>query len=116
MRPIPEKHKIIIDSDPYFERCCLTGYHKSQVKIDIHHAWDYAGRQINELWAYMPIWNRKHNYNGDPDAVHRSQETKEYVQYLSLLRATPEDLAKYPKKNWQQIRIYLEKKYGKSKI
>lgn len=112
MRPIPKKLKAELLADPYYKRCCLTGF--TRFKIDFHHAWDYGGKQINEAWAIMPVWVRKHSPQGDKDSVHNCKATKEYVQYLSLKRATPKDLKKYPKKNWQQVFNYLDKKYGKA--
>lgn len=115
MRPIPTKHKITINSDKYYSKCCLTGMTNNSVKIDIHHAWDYQGKQINELWAYMPVWEKMHLPTGLPNSVHNSRETREYVQYLSLLRATEEDLKKYPRKDWKQIFNYLSKKYEQTR-
>lgn len=110
MRPIPPAHRKIIDSDPYYRKCCLTG--ETAGKIDLHHSFEYKGSQISELWAYMPIISRKHSPQGDADSVHRCKVTMEKVQYLSLLRATEADLKKYPKKNWKQLFSYLSKKYG----
>lgn len=35
----------------------------------------------------------------------------ENAKWLSLKKATEEDLAKYPRKNWSQLKKYLNKKY-----
>jgi hypothetical protein len=112
MNPIPHLVRKECEADPYYKKCCLTGKESWEVKIDWHHAFDYSGTQINEKWAIMPIWWYMHSSNGDEKSVHNSKKTREFVQYLSLLRATPEDLAKYPKKNWIQIFNYLRQKHG----
>lgn len=110
MNPIPQKLKEEILADDYYKKCCLTGIIND--KIDWHHAWQYAGKQINEKWAIMPIWWRKHAYYGDKDSVHNSLITKEYVQYLSLLRTDISDLKKrMPKKDWEQEFLRLHNKY-----
>lgn len=96
--------------DPYYKKCCLTG--TSNEKIDWHHVWRYGGSQINEAWAIMPIWWRKHSPYGDKDSVHNCRETKEQVELLSLQRATVEDLAKYPRVDWENLKQYFKSKYG----
>lgn len=114
MRKIPLELRQELENDPYYRKCCLTGLSKN-IKIDWHHAWLYAGKQINEKWAIMPVWNRKHNFNGDTDSVHNCNETKEKVKLMSLLRADLDDLAKrYPKKNWSQELEYLNNKFNKN--
>ncbi len=114
MRPIPKNLLDDILKDDYYKRCCLTHADNKDVKIDFHHAWQYAGRQINEKWAIMPIWWKKHSPLGDKDSVHNCRETKEYIQYLSLLRADIKDLIKrMPRFDWQKEFNYLNKKYGR---
>lgn len=97
MRPIPQNQKDIINTDPYF-RVCARKNHECSGRITIEHAWIYAGRQINEMWAFVPLCTYHHLYEG---------LDKEENQRISLRRATDEDLAKYPKKDWQQLRKYL---------
>ena len=109
MNPINNDLRKEISDDSYYKTCCITG--KQNVKIDWHHVWIYAGKQINEKWAIMPIWEMKHSPMGDNDSVHRCKETRELVQYLSLKRATDDDLEKYPNKNWKLIFKNLKEKY-----
>ena len=100
-----------MDEDPFYNRCCLTGY--TGTRIDWHHCFTYRSRQINEAWAIMPVWEQKHSPQGDKDSVHNCKETKDYVEYLSLKRATAEDFKKYPKADFAQKLKYLTKKYEK---
>lgn len=117
MRHLPKKLKQEILADDYYRRCCLTYLDNKDTKIDWHHAWEYAGKQINEKWAIMPVCWRKHSPLGDEDSVHNCKKTDEYVKYLSLLRADLNDLQRrYPKKDWQREFDYLKSRYEKSEI
>lgn len=108
MRKIPQSHKDQIAQDPYFSKCARAHEGNCGGRITIEHAWIYAGRQINEMWAYVPICAYHHEvdeYQDDGDL------NKELNQFISLSRATDADLAKYPKKDWRQIKNYLNEKY-----
>ena len=110
MKPIPQKLRNELSADQYYQQCCLTGKKAKDVKIDWHHAWTYGKGQINEKWAIMPIWWKKHNWTGDDDSVHNCLLTRRKVQYLSLLRADLNDLKiRMPKKDWQQEFDFLKK-------
>lgn len=100
MRPIPPKLKKELSDDPFMATCIWTGEKKD---VSWEHCWIYAGRQINEKWAIVPL-RRDLNCN-------ISGEVKEYCRYISMTRATDEDLKKYPKKDWYQIKKYLFNKY-----
>jgi len=92
MRPIPLKHRRQIDSDPYYETCARANG-DCRGRITIEHAFIYAGRQINEMWAYVPLCWRHHL--GD-------LLDKKINERLAVSRATPEDLEKYPRRDWSQ--------------
>lgn len=103
MRPIPQKLRKQIDADPYFKTCARKGDGYCEGRITIEHAFIYEGRQINELWALIPLcW---HHHLG-------SGLEKEKNQWLALKRAEVKDLYKYPRKDWLQIIQYLNKIYG----
>jgi hypothetical protein len=104
MRRMSEKLKKEILADPFYEKCCITGSYG----VSWEHCWLYAGKQINEKWAIVPL-------RGDLNTSHPPKEVKEKCQLISLSRATKEDLAKYPKKNWEQIKKHLTSKYGEVK-
>lgn len=94
-----------IDADPYFKICARADEGGCDGRITIEHAWIYSGRQINELWAFVPLcWH--HHLGPGLD--------KNKNRFLSLLRATWEDLKKYPNKNWLQIINSLTKVYGQN--
>jgi len=88
-----------MDADPFYHKCCITG---DRSKIEWHHVWIYAGKQINEKWAILPVSKYIH------DLVDKNASVRRHLQKISLNRAEPADLAKYPKKDWHQIKLSLE--------
>lgn len=91
--PIPAKMRAEMDADPYYHKCVRRQEGTCSGRITWEHAWIYAGRKINEKWAIIPLCWYHHLGEG---------LNKRLNQLVSLLRATPEDLAKYPRKDWKQ--------------
>lgn len=69
--------------------------------IQWHHVWIYAGRQIDEVWAILGICEGHH------DMVNGNEYIRHALQRESLLLASQEDLDKYPRKDWKQIKISI---------
>lgn len=106
MRPIPPKLREYIASLPRMTSCerregTCTG------RITWEHTFMYQGRQINEPWAIIALCEYHHLGPG---------LDKEKNHWISLGYATEEDLKKYPRVDWEQMRKYLNKKYGVRKI
>jgi hypothetical protein len=111
MQPIPPAHKKIIDSDPYFRTCARNALfhdHICQGRITIEHAIIYAGRQIVEVWNYVPLCCWAHDVDEWQD---KGNIDKRLNEFLAIRRASPEDLAKYPKKDWSRLYGHLKRKY-----
>ncbi len=87
MRPIPEKIKKQINEDPFYNVCCITG----STGVSMEHAWIYARRQINELWAIVPL-RRDLNTSSPP------KEVKDKCKLIALERA--KDMGE-----WENIKI-----------
>lgn len=71
----------------------------------MEHALIYAGRQVDEAWAIIPLCWRHH----------LGELLVKGVNILfALRRATDADLDKYPKAKarWIQLRAHLEGQYG----
>lgn len=98
MRPIPTKLKEIMSSDPYYKRCARANL-DCEGRITWEHSYIYASCQINEVWAIIPLCWRHHL----GDLLDKKEN-----QRIALRRATPEDLAKYPKKDWEYEKKYLK--------
>lgn len=97
MTPIPLPLRKQLADDPFMKTCIhLNNPDSSDCEgpVTFEHSWIYAGKQIQERWAIVPCC-RKHN-------VGVTGREKMYNQLIALERATPEDLAKYPKKDWAQ--------------
>ena len=88
---------------PPCERAALLRDHVCQGRSTMEHAWIYSGKQINEKWAIIRLCEWAHLGPG---------LNKEINHYISLLHATPEDLKRFPRRDWEQDMMYLHKKYG----
>lgn len=98
MRPIPLKLKEEMSEDPFYKKCSRSSS-ECNGRITWEHSWIYAGRQINEKWAIITLCVFHHLGTG---------LDKRWNQSFSLTRATKEDLAKYPKKDWGAERRFLK--------
>lgn len=90
MKRIPNKLREEMANDPYYDRCCVTGRHKTWTKVDWHHNLIFAGSQVNEKWCILPLARSIHNRVHEP-------AIKQYVDWIMLNRATEEELARYSK-------------------
>ena len=91
---------------PPCERAWILRDHVCQGRSTMEHAWIYAGRQINDAWAIIRLCEWSHLGKG---------LDKEINHWISLQHATSADFAKYPRKDWEQLKQYLNAKYGKPK-
>lgn len=105
MRPIPLKLRKEIEADPYYKHCCITGMPKSVIKLEWHHNFKFANRQINEKWCILPV---SHDIHKNID-----KSTQEMLDHRMLNRATDEELKKYSKaEDLIKKRDRLNKKYS----
>lgn len=108
MRPISAKTRATLEKDPRMKRCALAGLSRLYgacsapgTRPEWHHVWIYAGKQIDEPWAIVAACPVHHAMVKIQRAVRMAFEA------ISLLLATAEDLAKYPRKPWNQIKRSL---------
>ena len=88
MNKIPNKLRDEMAEDPLYQRCCVTGFTKRDTKIEWHHNLIFAGRQVQEKFAILPLAKHVH----DQIELYRDQ-----CDLIMLVRATPEELARYSK-------------------
>lgn len=88
MRPIPPKLKEDLVHDPWYKRCCITGKTATQGRIEWHHNFIFAGRQVNEKWCILPLLKRIH-------AREKEQTIGARLDWIMLNRANQEELKKY---------------------
>lgn len=104
MRKIPDTLRSEMANDPYYKKCALTG--TTDGKIDWHHNFIYAGRQVNEKWCIIPLSKPIHD---------KIDYYKEKVDWIMLNRATDEELIMYSKAiDLIAKRNRLNKLYGKT--
>ena len=97
MRPLTSKAKHAIDTDIFYKTCIRKHEGDCAGRITIEHALKYRNRQLDDVFALLPLcW---HHHLVDLD--------KRYNEYVALKRATEEDLAKYPKSDFKQLRKHL---------
>jgi hypothetical protein len=90
MNNIPPKLREEMTADPYYSRCCLSGKTKFETKIEWHHNFIYAGKQVQEKWCILPITEEIHRKVSNP-------LIKGHLDLIMLYRATDEELKKYSK-------------------
>lgn len=110
MTPIPKALREEMANDPYYKVCIRAQEGTCSKKITFEHAWIYAGKQIQERWAIVPVCTYHHAVNEYQDG---GDLDKGLNQYIALCRANLDDLcARMPKKDWRQEYKFLTQKYG----
>lgn len=100
-------------TDDEYGTCMRNLYfndHVCQGRLTREHALIYSGRQIDERWAIISICAWAHDVDEWQDAGNLDKDKNVYI---ALTRAGPEDLAKYPRTDWEQMRRYLKSKFGR---
>ena len=110
MRPIPLKTRKEIKSDPFYKTCARAEDGSCQGRITIEHALIYAGRQINEKWALIPLCEYHHAVDKHQDG---GDLNKEKNIWIALNRATNEQLHVLSKAiNYIEYKKRLNDTYG----
>lgn len=104
MNKIPEKLKREMEDDPFYECCCITGSMARNTKIEWHHNFVFAGRQVQEKWCILPLRSD----------IHASiVKYKEKCDHIMLNRANDDTLRRYSKsEDLIAKRDRLNKKYA----
>ena len=93
---MPAKLRKEIEKDPFYSQCIHERFRGDigKGRLSWEHCFRYSGRQIQEVWSIVPC---RMSFN-----VGVSGRDKDFNRYVALCRATEEDLAKYPKRDWKQ--------------
>lgn len=94
MRAIPQKLRDEMAQDPYYSQCVLKDSGVCLGRIEWHHALIYGGRQQNRKFCILPLCQGHHRKADD-------KLIKAKLDKIMYDRATPEDLAEYPRRKWQ---------------
>lgn len=106
MRPLTSKLIKEIDTDPFYRTCCLKGLGYCNGRIEMHHNLIYSGQQQNYKFCILPLCSHHH-------AIEKSPECRDLLDWIMIKRTTLEFLIRvFPKRNWLQLKNYLDKKYA----
>lgn len=112
MNNIPRALRKELAADPYYAVCARKGLHEHKCggRITWEHALIYAGRQIQERWAIIPLCSKAHNVGRWQDC---GDVDKSLNHWIALSRATDAEILSICKaKDYFLYRDFLNKKYG----
>lgn len=113
MRPIPPKLKAALAADPEYKVCAKSSVagHNCDGRITWEHAIIYAGRQLNERWAIIPICAYAHSVDFHQDG---GDLDKQVNMWIALNRASEDELRAVSKAtDYLAYRDRLNQKYGR---
>ncbi len=91
-------------ADPFYERCCLTGVFARNTKVEWHHNFQYAGRQVQEKWCILPLAKQVH-----ADIAYHKEE----CDWIMLNRVDDDTLRRFNRsEDLIAKRNRLNEKYG----
>jgi hypothetical protein len=90
MNHIPEKLRTQLSGDPYY-RVCARSNSECSGRITWEHALCYAGKQVQERFAIIPLCEYHHLGAG---------LVKRHNINIAMARATVDDRKKYPLLKW----------------
>lgn len=110
MRKISPKILQDILDDERYKICARVRDGNCGGRITLEHALIYAGRQIDEKWAIVPLCESHHAVGPYQDSGNLDKEKNVWI---ALNQATEQELLKYSKAiNYIDLRNRLNKKYG----
>lgn len=102
--PIPEQVKKKLASNPFYYKCCIQD-DKCSGHIQWHHNFRYAGSNLSEPFAILPVCVYHHS-------IEKRSDVKEKLDYIMLHRMTMRDDNNYLNDYWKQRKKYLTTKFA----
>jgi hypothetical protein len=113
MRVISTGVRKKINADPFYHVCSRWEDGSCDGRITLEHTLIYAGKQIDEVWAIIPLCTYHHAVNEYQDG---GDLQKDKNIWIALNRATDDELRKYSKAvDYILLRGKLNNKYGNYK-
>lgn len=98
-------------ADPFYKICARRCDGGCSGRITWEHAIIYAGRQLNEKWAIIPLCEYHHSIDSYQDG---GDLQKEKNVWIALNRANDDELRAVSKAvNYLVLRERLNEKYGR---
>lgn len=98
-KPIPKKMREEMAEDAFYHVCCLADA-ECFGRIQWHHHLRYEGQRQNVKFGILAVCENHH-------AKEARQDIKDRLDRVMLSRATPEDLARFPRKDWFHLKKHL---------
>jgi len=109
MRKISKRVRDRILGSEFYDTCCRKDERDCDGGITWEHALIYAGRQMDEVFAILPVCEFHHAINMYQDG---GKMDKKKHEWIAISRMTQEDKIKYSKRNWSQELSALNSVYG----
>ena len=113
MRRISQRVKNEILNDPFYRICArakLLHDHKCEGRLSFEHTLTFAGRQVDEVFAIIPLCDLAHGIGQFLNSG--GILNKQINEWIALNRATDAELEKYSRADWKWKKDYLNKIYG----
>ena len=111
MRKISDKVNRVWESDP-FNKMCVYRYRTDATpcagRITREHALIYAGKQMDEPYAIIPVCAKHH---GVDEYQGRGVEDKRYHEFVAITRGLP-DIERYGRRDWRTELSRLRLRYN----
>lgn len=112
MRKIPHSLREKMANDPFYKKCCFEWWRpqildlvRCEGRIEWHHNLIFGSSQVNEEFCILPLCQKHHR-------MAENREIKEFLTWVMVSRATPQERAKYSKAiDYERIYRELSKKY-----
>lgn len=98
---IPEKLKQEILADDFYKKCCIAD-ETCKGRIEFHHNLIFAGKQVNEKWAILPVCHSHHEIEKHKEIGHRldkimfkmvsDEELKPYCKAIDYIKRKHENI------------------------
>lgn len=96
-------------NDSFYGECIRAKENSCRGRITFEHTLVFAGKQVQEIWAIVPLCSYHHEVDEFQD---NGDLQKEIGQWVALNRAKRVDFNKYPRNDWANKKRYLNAKYG----
>jgi hypothetical protein len=84
--------------------------HECRGRITWEHSLQYGGHQLDEVFSIIGLCAYSH---GVDQFQNENIYDRRVSEWIAVNRMTLDDEAKYPKRDWKQLRKHLNTVYGK---
>ncbi len=93
--PIPSEIREQLSQDPFMSECILFDAYSCEGRVTWQHAFQYASKRRNELWAILPMCVGHHRR----EATYKAEQEAAMRYRIKNFGAEADFAAKYPRSN-----------------